>query len=171
MLYSEDTTTLQPAYSYYDKANSDKLHDLVELDISNKIIQNKFNEFIIRYELVNVDGFASFANPHVLIYQSKIPVSYSMIFNQENQNPLYKENVINFDPIETVYGDDRLDHNKDNCDPTFHVSLNSIKYKDNIIQSLVLDKFVAYYVGSDDVIQFDSPITKLAIYGATPIYK
>ena len=173
LLYSEDTTTLHPAYSYYDDKNSDKLHDFVEVDISSKNIQNKFNEFIIRYDLVDIDGFAPITDPHVIIYEPLILTNYPMMYNQENQNPIYDESTITFNSpqIQLLCGDSELDYNKSNQDIIFNVTLNSVKHKDNIIQSLVLDKFAVYYVSSDDVIEFDSPITKLAIYGATPIYK
>lgn len=175
MLYETDTVELPPV-------NTDVRDDasLVEnINILDKQIPNIFNNFVLYYDLKEIEGFTIYNGLNdddimsfKYLFLSKIDaISSKWVYNQENLNKSYIDNTIIFNAA-TVIANNGIPTIRVNPPAEGYclldITINSISYDDNYLNNIQITKnLTASYLD----IPFVNPITRLAIYGATPIYK
>ena len=153
------------------------------IDISDKYIPNIYNNFILWYDLKNIEEYIEFEKLYVyLFYQKNDIINSQWIYNGNNMNSIYINNTIVFNNDSIIIGDGQSstieiedENNVSNGISSifvFSITIDSISYLDNILTSINLNKGLIELSGNKEVdADFINPITRLVIYGATPVYK
>ena len=146
--------------------------------IEGNSIQNKFNYFLVYLNLEPKvgDGFQdlSFTTSYIF-YQKNEVTNSKWLYDGTNLNESFIDNTIvfNFNTDTMDYVNESIDIRAiDSNDMDFYnlgLILNNITVTDDYITKFELSKIVLE-LGTVEL-DFVSPVTKLTLYGATPIYK
>lgn len=146
--------------------------------IEGNSIQNKFNYFLVYLNLEPKvgDGFQdlSFTTSYIF-YQKNEVTNSKWLYDGTNLNESFIDNTIvfNFNTDTMDYVNESIDIRAiDSNDMDFYnlgLILNNITVTDDYITKFELSKIVVE-LGTVEL-DFVSPVTKLTLYGATPIYK
>ena len=165
-----------------DIGDDNKANITENIDIFDKHISNIYNNFIFWYDLKNIEEYIEFKKLYkYAFYQKNDIINSQWIYNDNNINPIYINNTIVFNgkSIMSEDGQTEIDIINENNLPDristifyFEIAIDSITYLDNILTSINLNKLLIELPGNHEInANFINPITRLAIYGATPIYK
>ena len=180
LLYETDTIEM-PTRSDIDDDNRANITE--NIDISDKYIPNIYNNFILWYDLKNIEEYIEFEKLYVYsFYQKNDIINSQWIYNGNNINSIYINNTIVFNNDSIIIRDGQSstieiedENNVSNGISSifaFSITIDSISYLDNILTSINLNKGLIELSGNKEVdADFINPITRLAIYGATPVYK
>ena len=145
------------------------------IDISDKNIENKFNIFVAYWNLSDMGYYKPFTYDFAAIMVEKDNIASSKwVYNQYNFNSNYKDHSISFSISRTTGFDGYMYNNTIGGEFYYSVGIriNEVIFddSDNYIKQIVIDKNT-HRKYSDMGWEFVNPVTRLAIYGATPIYK
>lgn len=147
------------------------------IDISGKNIENKFNIFVVYYNLSDMGYYKPFTYDFAAIMKEKDNLGSSKwVYDQYNFNSNYKDHSITSFFISRVSGFYNGEMYKNTIGGDFYYHITMVVKEvifddsDNYIKQIVIDKST-YKNYSDIGWEFVNPVTRLAIYGATPIYK
>ena len=171
LLYSEDNPSMPTSIP------GDNLMETESqtINISDKNIENKFNIFVSYWNLSDMGYYKPFTYDFAAIMVEKDNIASSKwVYNQYNFNSNYKDHSISFSISRTSGFDGDMYNNTIGGEFYYSVGIriNEVIFddSDNYIKQIVIDKST-YRNYSDMGWEFVNPVTKLAIYGATPIYK
>lgn len=144
--------------------------------IEGNSIQNKFNYFLVylNFEPKVGDGFQDLEVTTLYKFYQKNDVTNSKwIYDSTNLNESFTDNNIvfnsNIDVIDSINSTIDITPTDDNGYYYWlSIALNNITVTDDYITKFELSKYV---VKTGTELDFVSPVTKLTLYGATPIYK
>ena len=144
--------------------------------IEENSVQNKFNYFLVYLNLEPKVG-VGFQDLEVTtsyrFYQKNDVTNSKWIYDSTNLNESFIDNNIvfnrNIDVIDSINNTIHITPTDDNGYYRLYITLNNITVTDDYITKFELSKAVA--TTGTVKLDFVSPVTKLTLYGATPIYK
>lgn len=143
--------------------------------IEGNSVQNKFNYFLVYLNLEPKvgDGFQDLeVTTSYIFYQKNDVTNSKWLYDGTNLNESFIDNTIVFtkliDTINSINNNIHITPTDNNGYYWLYITLNNITVTDDYITKFELSKNV---VKNSTKLDFVSPVAKLTLYGATPIYK